>query len=312
MTRNTCIFLNLLFLLYISFICLCFSIILAIWLDLVKKNNFCLEIKSKVKRLLLPYVVFSSIGYIIKWPLSEFSGRPIDFGLYDFLFRLVYPWENPVIFFWFLPTIFIVSIISSLFFLIIKATLDLLAVDEERRNKLNIFSIIVVTSIIVYFTSHLKYRSDDVELFNYTGIMYHLPFFLMGYLMAFFDREKLKNGIMLLLILLLLSYFYTFHDVVRLEALVIILALHLLADTLSKFSPGKAKIAHEGYKFNMSIYLLSFFIQVPIGFVVYQLSNSPMYMIFWSFWGGLLGPILLKLMFNKYQLGRNAIKIIGM
>ena len=75
-------------------------------------------ILGKMKRLLIPYMFFSSFSYIPKVLLSGFAMRPIEGGGSDFIYRIIFPWENPVIFYWFLPTLFIISII---FHFLVKA-----------------------------------------------------------------------------------------------------------------------------------------------------------------------------------------------
>ena len=67
---------------------------------------------NKIKRLLLPYILISSVAYLPKYVLSKFAMRPLDLTLVSYLEGFIYPWKNPIIFFWFLPTIFLIILMT--------------------------------------------------------------------------------------------------------------------------------------------------------------------------------------------------------
>jgi fucose 4-O-acetylase-like acetyltransferase len=80
-----------------------------LWYAEVKRvgaYDFRTIIYKKSIRLLLPYVVISTIVYPIKTILSKYSYRDVDFGIYNYILSIVYPSNNPVIYFWGLPTLF--------------------------------------------------------------------------------------------------------------------------------------------------------------------------------------------------------------
>lgn len=66
---------------------------------------------KKVKRLLIPYVAISTLAFFPKALLSSFALRPVDLSVAGFLHQLVYPWDNVIIYFWFLPTLFLIFMI---------------------------------------------------------------------------------------------------------------------------------------------------------------------------------------------------------
>ncbi|MFV7770797.1 acyltransferase family protein [Shewanella marisflavi] len=276
------------------------------------KSSLLCEFKSKAKRLLLPYLMFSIIGYIVKWPLSEFAGRPVDFSSFDFVFRLLYPWENPVIFFWFLPTLFIVSIVFYLFVFFLRYLL--IKLNFEGRGYETAFFAFVFAALllVIIFTSGFSYRSFEPEFLNLTGVAYHLPFFILGYLIALINRAQLIYLLLVFLFVFLFFKMLFFNDIIRLEAAVYLLSFHVLAKLVSQSSMGNSQVVLYGYSNNMTIYLLSFFFQVPMGFIVYQFSNSPLQMIFWSFVIGFLGPVVFKLALNRHVFGQRLIKFVGM
>lgn len=73
-------------------------------------------IVKRAIRLLVPYFIISSITYIPKVLLSAHALRPIDFSIHSYIHMLLYPMDNVIKFFWFLPTLFIVSIITIILY----------------------------------------------------------------------------------------------------------------------------------------------------------------------------------------------------
>ena len=58
---------------------------------------------KKVKRLLIPYITISTVAFSLKPLFNRFAIRPVEITFTDYLKMLVYPWDNVIIFFWFLP-----------------------------------------------------------------------------------------------------------------------------------------------------------------------------------------------------------------
>lgn len=63
---------------------------------------------KKVRRLLVPYVAISTAALFPKVLLGRFAMRPVNFSFGEWWHMLVYPGDNVIIFFWFLPTIFLI------------------------------------------------------------------------------------------------------------------------------------------------------------------------------------------------------------
>jgi hypothetical protein len=51
--------------------------------------------KEKVYRLVLPYVVLSSLAYVIKASLGHVASRPLEFTWKAYVHPLLYPWVTP-------------------------------------------------------------------------------------------------------------------------------------------------------------------------------------------------------------------------
>lgn len=77
-------------------------------------------IKKKFVRLILPYIIISSIAYLPKVFLNKFAQRGIDLSINSYLHSFFYPWDNVIRFFWFLPTLFFIMIIVVILLKITK------------------------------------------------------------------------------------------------------------------------------------------------------------------------------------------------
>lgn len=67
---------------------------------------------KKVKRLLIPYVFISTLTYVPKYFLSAYALRPVDLSFRSYIHMLLYPWDNVIKFFWFLPTLFLITMLT--------------------------------------------------------------------------------------------------------------------------------------------------------------------------------------------------------
>lgn len=97
-------------------------------------------IVKRAIRLLVPYFIISSITYIPKVLLSAHALRPIDFSIHSYIHMLLYPMDNVIKFFWFLPTLFIVSII----------TIILYKANKKLKFK---YTFLVCLPLLIYYTN---------------------------------------------------------------------------------------------------------------------------------------------------------------
>lgn len=70
-------------------------------------------ISIKFKRLMIPYFLISALTIPIKLILNKFSERPIVLSeiIKDIL---LYPWNNPIIFFWFIYVLFLIFLFTPI------------------------------------------------------------------------------------------------------------------------------------------------------------------------------------------------------
>lgn len=69
---------------------------------------------KKAKRLLIPYVVISSIVFLPKSYMSRYALHPVEMNFASYVDMLVHSDNNVVIYFWFLPALFVIFCIVSI------------------------------------------------------------------------------------------------------------------------------------------------------------------------------------------------------
>ena len=126
-------------------------------------------IVKRAIRLLVPYFVISSITFIPKALLSTHALRPIDFSIDSYIHMLLYPIDNVIKFFWFLPTLFVVSIFTIILY------------KASKKLKLKYFFLICFPLfILLYEFNPLKH----IDFLNLGGVASYLIFFISGCMYA--------------------------------------------------------------------------------------------------------------------------------
>ena len=124
---------------------------------IIGKNGY---IAKKFQRMMIPYLVISSLVFIPKVMLSSLAVRPVDGSFDAFIHNLLYPYDNVIGSFWFLPTIFFVSILSILYL---------------KRLKVSILWLALLALITVLVPIGKE------AILNIDGILHYLFYFFMGY-----------------------------------------------------------------------------------------------------------------------------------
>lgn len=128
-------------------------------------------ILSKFKKLLIPYFIISSLTIPIKLILNKFSERPLVLSeiIKDILF---FPWNNPIIFFWFIYLLFLIFLFAPILI---------------KINKYLVLTILLIMSILTI---------DTVEFLGISTILKYSIFFFIGlyiYPIYMNYRDKILN-----------------------------------------------------------------------------------------------------------------------
>lgn len=146
---------------------------------------------GKVKRLLIPYVVISSLAYVPKVWLGSMAARPAEASWEGYGKALLYPWENPIVFFWFIPTLFLIFGIVTMGGVVCRPV----------RGK-HLLPLALLGALLL----HLFNPCRGVMLLNIEGVANYLFYFLMGYAACRYEVETslkpcLREGMTITLIL---------------------------------------------------------------------------------------------------------------
>lgn len=255
----------------------------------IEKTDMIKFINKKVKRLLIPYLVISSLAYVPKYLLGKFAMRPLDLTFSSYIHGFLYPWDNPIIFFWFLPTLFFIMIITIYFI---------------RMFKDNIKMILFLSLII----SVLSKKYIDIEFLNIKGILNYLFFFILGigykrYESRIDEIFKLKNILTFIIfnIILLINCGTDYKISSQIIYIFIAVTGILFSLSLEKFySKKQYNFLNHLYGKSYSIYLLSWFFQVFIRILGFQVLKQEWYVVLpFSFIFGVYGPYLVNILTLK-------------
>ncbi len=260
-------------------------------------------LKNKVIRLLLPYVVLGTVAFIPKIMLAEFAKNPIEPSWEFYLGSLLYPWQNSIRFFWFLPTLFAVFVLAPVL-------LRSLRVSGQFPARL---LQITITGVLIWLNLTFEHSANPPTLFNYTGILHNMIYFWFGMLMypllgKWLNRQTDKpatNNLAISLALFSLSIIihvslsHSSYTVLA-KAILGISATIMLAVALSRKQSGPGRWVDI---YSYQIYLLSFFFQVPVQLVMYHYIKAPSSLVLLaSLTAGLLGPLLSIYLVNRYKI----------
>ncbi len=251
---------------------------LFIYTNAGRKVIFSRFLSKKIKRLFVPYLIISTIAFVIKVILPQHAMRPIGFSFSDYIRGLAFPQYNPIIFFWFLPTIFILLSIAPLIKIIILRTNVLVS--------LGVLPLLMALNIF-----------DPVEfnLFGLRSAVSTLVYFYTGCLAAHYFREKLHRlGNCYLLIILFVALVLTTAFSVKLGQVIKLLPATIgIAFSISLvFLIKDTGILKPLYGYSYQIYLLSWFPQV-----FFQILYREGIMEYWvaacaMLFGGLFLPVM--------------------
>lgn len=116
-------------------------------------------ITKKIKRLLIPYFVISSLVFIPKTMMSAMALRPVDMSVWSYLGMLLYPQTNVIGYFWFLPTLFMIFCLALL----------------ASRIKVRVNDILLLAALIT-----VNLTVPDIALIGLGDAIYNSIFFAAG------------------------------------------------------------------------------------------------------------------------------------
>ncbi len=120
-------------------------------------------VRKKSLRLLLPYVAISSLAFLPKVWLSAWAVKPVEATWGDYVGMLLYPARNVIVYYWFLPTIFLLL------------TGTVLAAKGVRRWRMPMWGWLAAALALSVYNP-----LSEVGLLNLNGVARGAFFFLLG------------------------------------------------------------------------------------------------------------------------------------
>ena len=259
-------------------------------------NDCNLFIRKKIKRLIIPYFVIGSIAFLIKAFMNKFALRPVEISLFSYIQTFIYPWDNAIIFFWFLPTLFFI------FCIIIYGGYGLTRIHTKYQ-----YSYII---ILLSLCLHLFNPVANIKLLNIGGIANYLIYFVAGYYFSCHELETkiIKNAFSITIISLLLSILLiiapSFYGKDILTSFNGILMSFAFCQLYVKY---KWHFFHPFFGASYAIYLFSWFPQVLSQQVFISLTHAP-----WPYATilAIVSGILIPLIIYKYITTHKRYKIV--
>lgn len=118
-------------------------------------------ITGKARRLLVPYVIISSVAFIPKTMMSAIALRPVDMSVWSYLGMLLYPHSNVIGYFWFLPPLFLIYCFTLL----------------AAKTKVNINDSLLIVCLIA-----VSIVNPGTGFLGLDSALYNAVFFAAGYM----------------------------------------------------------------------------------------------------------------------------------
>lgn len=118
-------------------------------------------ITGKARRLLVPYVIISSVVFIPKTMMSAIALRPVDMSVWSYLGMLLYPHTNVIGYFWFLPSLFLIFCMAYI----------------AAKTKVNINDSLLIVCLIA-----VSIVNPGTGFLGLDSALYNAVFFAAGYM----------------------------------------------------------------------------------------------------------------------------------
>lgn len=240
--------------------------------------NYIGFVQKKIKRLLVPYFVISTCVFPVKIFLSQYADRPVQFNLNDYVKSVIYPDDNVIALFWFLPTLFIIFLIAPIF-------------KKYLVNRK--ISVLYLLSVLLIFFN-LFNPVKNIKLLCLNCVADLIVFFWMG---CVFYMYRIKFGFIpvILIFMLLVSYSSIYGNSKVTLLLTASSGIFLSYEIMQRYSSNNYYYLKfiDGYSYQ--IFLLSWFPQNLIKIILYKNLNVDFIITFLSmFLGGLIIPVIVS------------------
>jgi surface polysaccharide O-acyltransferase-like enzyme len=258
--------------------------------------NYIQFTSKKAVRLLIPYVVISSLAFIPKYVLNDLAARRVNLSWHSYLHSLFYPGDNVIVLFWFLPTLFLIFTMSPALVISLKKT---------------VYQFILAFIFLFLNIADIFY---NINILNIGGVVHYLFYFYMGCIMglnkknmvSFFNEFTvtiLAGSVLVTLnIVKFAGYDIAFGNKLLINFYQVITAI---SGIMFAFSLCITLHNHQNYLrifngFSYQIFLLSWFFQVACKMLfkigLTGIWTTSLLMILF----GMVGPVIIAMYFKRY------------
>lgn len=254
----------------------------------------------RAHRLLLPYVVLSTLVFIPKTLMSNYTVRVVHLNWHEYLYQLLYPYHNVLAAFWFMPTLFLTFAVFIIGCMLAHKVCGRLT---RCHTGMGVLVLLALLNCLIPF-------SHD-SLFNCVGVAFYMFHFTLGYLFQASPLEtavKNANPLMLFVATLTMSVVLlyvpqnSFVDLLTaLNGTLMTMALALL------YERHNCHLLDHLYGYTYTIYLFSNFFQIIcLQLALHFVSLPPAVFVPMSFLTGLYGPVAMRKVWRKMKSQKSA------
>lgn len=251
------------------------------------RGEYWSSVRLRAKRLLIPYAVISLVVVVpLKWGLASYTTNPAPGSVWGVVSILFFPWRSPVTSYWFLPTLFLISLFNPLW------------VFVSRRSSWSGLLLVAMLALTVVIPR------GGPQFLNYWGVLHYSAFFLLG-AVAYDYRNEIKRlggwpALIALSAGMLLAYNCVGPLAIRqtITAPLGIALCYGIAERIKMHAWDYLFQPMLGYYYQ--IYLLSWFVHRGV-IVLHNISGIGFALLFpLSFLGGLILPVLFARLIERY------------
>jgi fucose 4-O-acetylase-like acetyltransferase len=245
-------------------------------------------LRVKTERLLLPYVVLSSLAYPVKVAISRFAQRPTRFRVLEFGQQLLFPWHNVIISLWFLPTLLLILVLCKLIL--------------DRRPGSFLYCAVLLASGISFRLFQPQNDTGWGSLLNCYGVLHYFVFAWTGVVIARFREEELIRRFGCWLAPVSVTIFIIRHRIGGGSFVMLLISIAGLVAVWSFAYRYYSRVLDYLGNWSYTIYLLSWFPQILCRILAHQIFHLPLVLVVMSlFASGMAIPLAVGIWLQKHN-----------
>ena len=249
----------------------------------------------RAHRLLLPYVVLSTLVFIPKTLMSNYTVRVVHLNWHEYLYQLLYPYHNVLAAFWFMPTLFLTFAVFIIGCMLAHKVCGRLT---RCHTGMGVLVLLALLNCLIPF-------SHDT-LLNVVGVAFYMFHFTLGYLYQGSSLEatiKKASATAIFFVTLALSVAVFFVPQNSFTDLLAAVNGILMSIALSQvYEHHDCHLLDHLFGYTYYIYLYSSFFQImTLQVLLHFVSLPPAVYVPLAFLTGLYGPWAMRKVWRRIR-----------